>query len=211
MKTLILAILLVVSSISAHGEPPEQTINHLLRGIRAELPKGWTASYDKEHALLGVSREEAVLATWVNPNMSGDEKPERRNFTFTLRVVAAVHPTEHSRLSVENAHIQKKADALHDDLVSKKVSCKFDSFLPTTNEEKAAVAQYETLKKSLHRLPDFYFDDISLEWGFNPPYGFGFIVADDHIHEECKGVQEKVGKLLSKYEDTQKLQPKIGE
>jgi hypothetical protein len=179
----------------------EQTVNRLLRGIRAELPKGWTASYDKEHAWLEISREKAVLSISAFPNGPGGEKPDRRTFRFAFRIVAAVQPIAYRRLSAENAQIQKKVTALYEDLVSKRVSHKFDSFLPSTDEEKAAVAQYEALKKSLHTLPNFYFDGISLEWGFNSP-DFPIISAtDDRVRDECTRVQEKILKLLSKYDE----------
>jgi len=72
--------------------------------------------------------------------------------------------------------------------------------LPRTNEENAAVARYEVLKKSLHTLPDFYFDEISLKWEVNSPDNPIISVTDDRIRDECTRVQEKVVKLLSKYE-----------
>ena len=198
MRTIILAFTLMAVSLIASADEP--AVDRLLRGVRAELPKGWSASYDKEHAWLEVSHDEAVLAISALPNGPPDEKPEWRTFVFAFRVVAAVHPTEYRRLSAENAQIQKKATALYEDLISKKVSHKFDSFLPSTNEEKAAVAQYEALKKSLHTLPDFYFDAISLQWGLNSPDNPIIRVTDDRVRDECTRVQEKVVKHLSKYE-----------
>jgi hypothetical protein len=188
---------LALSFIASADEP---TVNRLLRGVRAELPEGWTASYDKEHAWLEVSRIEAVLALSALPNGPGGEKPERRTFAFAFHVVAAVHPTEYRRLRAENAQIQKKATALYEDLIRKRVSHKFDSFSPSTDEEKAVVAQYEALKTSLHPLPDFYFEAIGLKWGSNSPDNPVIRVTDDRVRDECTRVQEKVVKLLSKYE-----------
>ena len=183
------------------GKQPEPTVDRLLRVIRAELPEGWTASYDKEGSWLKVSRDEPVLSFSALPNRpAGGEKPERRTFVFAFHVAAVVHPAEYHRLRAENAKIQEKVTALYKELVRKKVSGKFDDFLPSTDEEKASVAQYETLKESLHPLPDFYFNDISLEWGFNSPVRPIISVTDDHLRDECKGVQEKVIKLLSKYD-----------
>lgn len=198
MKTLILVFTFLALSLIASAD--DSTVNRLLRGVRAELPEGWTAAYDKDHAWLEVSRDEAVPSVSARPNISADEKPERRKFTFSFRVVAKLHPTEYRRLSAENAQIQKQLSALYQDLISKRVSHKFDSFLPGTDEEKAAVAQYEALKTSLHTLPDFHFDTISLKWGFNSPDNPIIDVIDDRTHDECRRVQERVIKLLSKYE-----------
>ena len=111
MKTIILAFAFLALSLIARADEP--AVGRLLRSIRAELPKGWTVSYDKDYAWLEVSREKAVLSISALPN-SGFEKPERRTFTFAFRVVAAVHPTEYRRLSIENAQIQKKATALYE-------------------------------------------------------------------------------------------------
>jgi hypothetical protein len=198
VRTIILIFTFLALSFMASADEP--TVNRLLRSVRAELPKGWTASHDNERAWLEVSRVEAVLAISTLPNEPGGEKPERRTFAFAFRVVAAVHPTEYRRLSAENAQVQKKATALYEDLIRKRVSHKFDSFSPSTDEEKAAVAQYEALKKSLHPLPDFYFEAISLKWKFNSPDNPMIRVTDDSVRDECTRVQEKVVKLLSKYE-----------
>lgn len=197
VRTIILAFTFLALSLVASADEP--TVNQLLGIVRAELPKGWTVSYDKEHAWLEVSRDEAVLSIPTLPNGSGAEKPQRRTFIFAFRVVAAVHPTEYRRLSAENAQIQKNATALYEELISKRVSHKFDSFSPSTNEEKVAVAQYQALKKSLRRLPDFYCDAISLEWSLNSPDYPIISITDDRIRDECTRVQEKVMKLLFKY------------
>lgn len=198
MRTIILAFTFLALSLLASADEP--TVNRLLRGVRAELPKGWTASYDKEHSWLEVYRDEAVSSRSALPNGPPDERTQRRKFAFAFRVMAAVPPKEHRRLSAENAKIQKEAAALYKDLIRKRVSRKFDSFSPSTDEDKAAVARYEALKKSLHTLPDFYFADISLVWGFNSPDNPVISVADDRIRDECTKVQEKVARLLSKYE-----------
>ncbi len=198
VRTIILAFTFLGLSLIASADEP--TVNRLLRGVRAELPKGWTASYDKEHAWLEVYRDEAVSSISALPNGPPDEKPERRKFAFALRVMAVVPPNEHRRLSAENAKIQKEATALYENLIRKRVSHKFDSFSPGTDEDRTAVARYEALKKSLHTLPDFYFDDISLVWGSNSPDNPVISVTDDRIRDECTKVQEKVVRLLSKYE-----------
>ncbi len=56
------------------------------------------------------------------------------------------------------------------------------------------------MKKSWHSLPDFYFDNISLNWELNSPINPLLSVTDDHIRGECTRVQHKVMKLLSKYD-----------
>ena len=197
MRVLLLAFLALVSSLSDGRGQQEQTVNELLGKVRAELPKGWTASYNKEDLRLEVSRDDAVPSLSAFPNGPPGEKPERRKYAFAFFVIPAVSPAEHRRLSAENARIQKEADALYQDLVKRHVSHKFDSFLPQTDSEKADVARYEALIASFHFLPNFYFRDISLLW---PPGARQIIVTDDKILKECAQVQERVVALFSKYE-----------
>jgi hypothetical protein len=186
--------------LAAKESDPQPTINRLLSKVRAELPKGWTASYEKKGKSIEVSRNEQVLATSALPNAPPFVKPVPTKFKFSLRVVATVDSARYRELSAENAKIQKESKALYDDLIKRGVDHKFDSFIPKSKDDKADVARYEALQKSLHRLPDFYFDDISLEWGLNAPDNPDISISDDRDHKECTKVREKVGKLLTKYD-----------
>ena len=85
--------------------------------------------------------------------------------------------------------------------VKRQVTHKFDSFLPRTDSERADVRRYEALKASLHSLPDFYFRDISLKLQPGSTSAGQIHVADDKVRNECTRVQEKIEKLLSKYDD----------
>jgi hypothetical protein len=202
MKNLLLTILVLGLILSASAGQQDQTANALLANVRAELPKGWTASYDEEDSILRVSRDEMVSSSSTAPNLPMNEKPERRKFSFSFRVGPGVSPAEHRRLSTENAKIQKEASAIYEDLVKKRVPHKFDSFLPDTDSERATVARYEALKKSLHDLPDYYFRDISLQWVWGSPRIPRIFVRDDKIRDECAQVRERVVKLLSIYNAT---------
>ena len=60
MKTLFLTLLVLISTFSAQGGEAEQNVSELLEKIRAEIPKDWTASYDKKDSWLEVSRDKPV-------------------------------------------------------------------------------------------------------------------------------------------------------
>jgi hypothetical protein len=199
MQTLNLAFTFLAISLVASAEEP--SVNRLLHAIRAELPKGWAASYDEECSWLEVSRDEAVLCVSALPNGLGDEESE--SFAFAFRVVEVVHLEDYRRLFAENEQTRKKLGTIYQELIEKGVSHKFDSFLPRTKEEEMAVGQYEALKKSLHKIPDFYFGNVSLAWEFNSPGNPVIIVSDDRVRDECAKVQENVVRLLSKYEDAE--------
>ena len=202
MKTSFLAILAVILTVSAHGEWPEETVNQLLRSVRAELPKGWSASYEKKNSELMISRDKAVSLMFRPINGPPDEKPERRKFFFAFSVLPALTPSEHRRLSLENAEIKKEAAELYKNLKERGLQWKLDSFLGKTEEDKEAVARYEALKKSRHSLPDYYFRDISLRQDVGlglSKFSEMFYITDERVHGECTRVQEKVVKLLSTY------------
>jgi len=200
MKTLSLTFLTLALISCGRGRQQEGSANQLLKNIRAELPKGWSATYDREYSWLEVSRDESVSSLSGLPNSPLNEKPERRIFAFAFRVVPVVSPGEYHRWSTENAKVQKELTALYEGLVKRRVSQKFDSFIPGTDTERTDVARYNALKASLHILPDFYFRDISLRWGLGSP-GDAINISDDKIRDECSRVQERVLKLLSKYRD----------
>lgn len=198
MLTIKLAFAFMALSVIVNAEEP--SINLLLTKIRAELPKDWTASYDEDHAWLEISSIEAVLSVSALPNGSPDEEAERRPFVFAFRVDEAIDPKAFRLLLAQNEQTQKKLAAIYQELINKRVSHKFDSFLPSTKDEKVAVAQYEALKKSLHELPDFYFGTVSMNWAFNSPDNPTISVIDDRVRDECAKVQDKVVKLLTKYD-----------
>lgn len=208
MKSILLTVVLVTSVLNVVGaaEPVSRakSIAVLVQRIGTALPKGWAVSYDKKDSLLEISRDKKVLATSyvINGNASEHKKPERTKFCFSFRVVDFMLPADYQKLSAENAKTQKSLSALYEELVKKHISHKFDSFLPDTEEDKAAVARYEALKKSLHSLPDFYFRDFSLDWVIGSPSSLGpsIVISDETIRDECTRVQEKVVGLLSTYE-----------
>lgn len=196
MAILVTVATLALSKVASAEEP---TINRLMSKVTEQLPEGWTASYDKEHAWLEVRRKEAASTTSALPNQSPCEKPKQESFAFAFRVLAtALSREEHRRLSDENAKIRKEASSLYEELVRRRVPHKFDSFQPIADNDKTAVTRYEALKRSLHSLPDFYFDDIGLVWGFNSPDAPIIHVTDDRVLDECTRVQEKIVRLLSK-------------
>ena len=199
LSSLLLALLAITLNFSARREIPEQGINELIQKIRTEVPKGWDVSYEKETSCLNVYRIEDVPAISTSPNLPPEpQTPEQTQFYFSFRTVAFVPLDEHRRRSIKNVKFQKELNALYTTLERKGVSHKFDSFSPSTNEEKADVTRYEALKESLYDLPEFYFRDFSLLSAFKAQT----FIVDDRIRDECKQVEERVTKLLSRYDET---------
>jgi len=181
---------------------PKEAVNLLLERMRAVLPKGWSASYDKEYSVLEISRDESVLAEFIVINAAGDEKPERTQYAFSFRVLPAFSPEEYRRLFAENVRIQEELKEFGRELEKRRVPHIGDNFYGETDEEKAAVARYEALRNSRPRLPDYHFGDISLEWIIGAPAWDGLTgihVIDDRIREDCARIRKKMMELLSPY------------
>lgn len=206
MKTILLTVVLITSVLNVVGaaEPVSnsKSVGVLVQRIHAALPRGWSVSYDKKFHGLDISRDRKVLATVYVINGPPMQKPELTKFCISFRVVDFMSPDDYQKLSAENAKTQKSLSALYEELEKKHISHKFDSFSPDTEEDKAAVARYEAMKKSLHSLPDFYFRDFSLDWVIGSPSSFGpsIYIEDDKIRDECTRVEKKVIGLFSTYE-----------
>jgi len=141
---------------------------------------------------------------FIAPNLSGDEKPERKQYAISFRVRPVVSPDEYRRLFWENVRIKDEREDLYHWLEKKGVPRGKDRFLGKTDEEKAAADRYEALGSSMHSLPDYYFGNISLKWIIGSPALdglFGDYVVDDRIREECLQSRKKIMELLSPYED----------
>ncbi len=199
MKSLLVVLLVMVLTLSGHGQIPQNTVNALLDKIRAELPKGWSASYDGEYTWLEVTRDAKISSLPNLPNGSPHEKPAQRNHAFAFRIDPFVSIAAHHRMSAENSAIRKEATAIYDELVRRGVSQKFDHFLAANEVDQKAASRYEALKESLHSLPDFYFRDISLSWQIGSPDQTSLNIIDEGVRDQCAQVRQKVLKLLSDY------------
>jgi hypothetical protein len=181
----------------------EKTVEQLLQQIRSEIPQHWTVSYEKETSWMEVVRSEPVTLFRYVINGDTSQKPELGEFSFAFRVVPYMKRSDYNRLKAENIRNQREMSTLYETLVKKHVSHKFDSFIVSGDDPNGKlVERYNQLNESLHNLPDYYYQDLTLksewsEWLTGPPYNQ---VVDDAARQECAQVMDKVIGLLSKYE-----------
>ena len=67
-------------------------------------------------------------------------------------------------------------------------------FNPPMTRKNGNLPEYNRLDASLHRLPDFYFENLSSTC--SPDYQQP---ADDKIRDECKQVRNKITQVFSTY------------
>lgn len=192
---LITAASALLTSACIHSRcDPDHVAKDLLQTIRSQLPSGWTATYDPQCDWLQVTRHDDVSGYSTPPNSPAFPMPEPHSFWFAFRVRPAISNAEFRRLRSENADTDLVLRALYSDLARRGMGQKFDSFRPRTEDERAAVARYETLKASRHELPEFRFRHASLH--FFPPQVHA---SEAPILAECEPTQNAVLNLLSCY------------
>jgi hypothetical protein len=77
---------------------------------------------------------------------------------IAIRFAPLVTDKEYRRMVEANKTAMARIDALNHELVARKVTHKFDSFLPDSPEEKKMIAERDRLKKNLRQLPQFHSD-----------------------------------------------------
>jgi len=196
----ILYVVILFSSVSfSRADDKSGSINNLIVKIRDKTPAGWRISYEKQYNWLEVSRDESILSKSAVPNSNPNEEGELRKFSFAFRISSKMPFTEFRKLSEENLEIKKKMKILYDDLAKRHISRKFDEFSPVTESDKKLVNQYHSLKKSMHNLPDFYFQNISLTWAVNSPTNSLSGAVDPKLEQECNLVRTGIENLLLEY------------
>lgn len=183
------------------------TVEKLLTQVRTVLPKGWKADYLEPLARLRIWREDFVItrpALVINgPAMMADEveKWPETQIAYLLQLRPLVTQENFDVLQKKNRDLEAKIKAQAEVLNAMPMNRKFDSYMPRTPEQREAVAQYEGLKKALLKLPDFFFEDVSLEW--DAVNGFGERsderVSDPDIRAECANARKAVAEMLREY------------
>lgn len=174
------------------------TPERLVAGIRSLLPAGWSAAWDAPAQWITVTRAEAtIMVGGLNAPDAGN--PSMDDYQIVLRIGEPVTPEQYKRWAADNARITARLSEMQEGMRS--ISRKFDSFLPRTPEEKQRVREYEAVKHTLHRLPDYYYGDISLDYLFPRYRG----PRDQQVAEECERVKRAVLELLTKDEPQRQL------
>lgn len=167
------------------------------------LPEGWTVSYEQEYSSIDITRTNKILASSCMANVSGFEEPAMCQFSLLFRVVPKIPLVSYRRMKVENQNTLKQMDLLYEDLIERNVNHKFDSFLPQKEEDKKDVARYNYFKKSLHHLPDFHFEKLSLHWIIGDPKHPMIYIENNNYRLECDNTRKKVIAILSAYEPSE--------
>lgn len=182
-----------------HKKTSKNSIVSLVRSIKSVLPPGWSVSYGQENSSLEVVRRNKVLASSALPNSGLPEEPELHRFYLLFRIHPKISRVDYQRMKSENQKKRKEINFLYNDLVKRRVNHKFDSFSPSKEKDKKDVVRYNALKRSLHELPDFYFEDLTVNWVVGSPEYPMIYVEGDKIRAECENTRKKIVAIFSAY------------
>lgn len=181
------------------------TIDALAEKIRTALPVGWKATYDAKRAALIIERNDPVIENESDmPNgrfaIAGAPPPTRQgHFFIAFDVVPyTLSDAEYTRVKADNVEINKRLTALYDGM--HRINHKFDDFLPKDENEKKQVDAYNQLKSTLHVIPEYRYQHISL--AYYDPFWMGHefkSVVDAGQRKECQQVFKQVISLFAKY------------
>lgn len=182
-----------------HKKTSKKSIVSLVRSIKGVLPPDWSVSYGQENSSLEVVRRNKVFTSSCLPNSDPFEEPKLRQFYLLFRILPKVSQTDYQKMETDNQKKRREINALYNDLVRRKVNHKFDSFNPSKEKDKKDVARYNALKESLHTLPDFHFEDLTVNWIIGSPEYPMIYVNDDRLRLECENTRKKIVAILSAY------------
>jgi hypothetical protein len=214
VKTLIISFLLValasfaeMTSFADQAGTSQYSIEGLANKLQEKVGAGWTVFYKKDFRSIEIKLNKLTRISDVELNMNPEEKPVVDHFSYSLSVFPLVPIRDYQQQRAENQSTLKAMTAIYDVLSKSptvrgikqpiRPGIRFSSEVPY---EQAKIDKYYRLVDALHRLPDGYFDKISVSWDRN------FITAstgptpvDDGIRRECEIAYKKIIEVPLKY------------
>jgi hypothetical protein len=142
----------------------------------------------------------------------GRPVPETRNdvyynhepYVMTIRFLPLLSKEDYRRLVEADKAMKAKVERMYEELESRRLSGKFDDFLPKTPDDKRLIAEYKQLKESIQPLPQFYNDryTVDIKDSLDPQslyfYSSPFF-ANGQIGKEVKATRSQIEKCFSRY------------
>lgn len=217
---LLLAVGLVDVTIAA---PPVQSLTDVLKDnasrILQVLPKGWSLQLGESE--IRVVRNEPV--GWYNPSRvphhldtHSDLKTrgfvQQSEYVISLGYISPIPRAEVDRMKAENAKNHRNLTTLNNtiDALQEKHSPFTEGwreYAPKNDKEQELVAEYDKLKASLHRIPDFTTADASIF--LSQSIGALTVFYSSDVEKECKQVRQTVEAVLVRQVDASRADPEV--
>jgi hypothetical protein len=138
------------------------------------------------------------------PETRNDVSYSHEQYVITIRFLLWVSTEDYRRLTAANKATEAKVEEIRKELESRRLTHKFDDFLPRTSDDARLIAQYEQLKKSVRPLPRFYTEGRTVEIEdtlnrqaphYAPPPDF----ADGRVAKEVIATASQIEKMFLPY------------
>jgi len=189
------------------AEVPKEVLEEVEAAFEKKLPDGWVVRVDVEKQWIEIEKEGKVLQHPVPlPNAMGGRQPPPKLERFRVQLEAGefVSLLEYKRRSAANREIHQRLGAMYESM--RGITHKFDSFIPSSDEEREQVRAYEELKAKVHKLPEFFYQENAsfvldnwsqLGGGID---GATLLIADEGVRKQVRKELGEAFSVLGRYE-----------
>jgi hypothetical protein len=143
-------------------DPPAAVLNHNADLIRQALPKGWKVEAEK--STLKIARIEPV--EWYSPRPGVPDRVQKSQYVVTLDFAPPLGAAEVNRMKAENLATHRKLYEIDREISAlQEKPSRYEAwrgYAPKSDNDRKLRAEYDRLKASLHRIPDFITADASV-------------------------------------------------
>lgn len=189
-----------MTALLSNPTPNPRSIKLLVNTLRKVIPISWSVKFDKETRSVIIKRRDPFLAVSGQPNSEPYKEPELVEYAICYDIQHGISIAEFNSRKQHNLGLKTEAMKLYDILVSRKMTRKFDDFIPRTTEDAEIVKEYKIIKTSFLELPHYYYRDTSLTCNYGGSLRPVFIPAENTQLMECQSVEKKNLSILSSYD-----------
>jgi hypothetical protein len=136
------------------------------------------------------------------PDTRNDVSYRHEPYAITIRFLPLLSADDYRRLIDVDKARKAKIDNILKELQSRKLTQKFDEFLPKTDDDRKLIGEYEQLKKSVQPLPRFHTDRYTIEvedsLAAQSPYSPQYF-ASRSAGKQAKSIRQQIEKMFSRY------------
>lgn len=133
------------------------------------------------------------------PKICNDVSYWHERYVITLRFRPLVNTEEYRRLVDADKATKAKIEKLRRELDSRRLTAKFDDFLPNTPEDKKLIEEYQKLKKSVQPLPRFHNENRTVDIRDSLDKWFSAFFANGRIAKQAESIRSQIERMFAQY------------
>jgi hypothetical protein len=120
-------------------------------------------------------------------------------YVITLRFRPLVSSEEYRRLIDANRSMTAKIEEIRKQLRSRRLTTKFDDFLPNTPEDKKLIEEFKRLKRSIQPLPRFHDENRTVDIRDSLDKWSSAFFANGRIAKQVESIRSQIERLFVQY------------